>query len=367
MRWRIRWRRIRRCQAQGRDQGQGRPKKAVKKVATQGRLRRPARRQVAVKKTAQEGRQESPDQEGGEEGRQESGQKGREEGAQAPPLAARCGCLAGTLRVYAARSGESAVDCFRGGSMAHAKASIGTVDYATAITTGHHRLTADEGPELGGKDAGPAPYDLLTSALGACTVITLRMYAERKQWPVTAVHADIHFKREGQGREHRPRAPYRGRRRRRAEEAHGRDRRAHAGDAHPQSAASKSTPRSPPDGGTHHENRIFNAPTAGPLSGARSADPSLHRRGVAGLRLRDLQRPCRHPDRHLLALPLQRDRRIQQPGQRRAQRAADRARLRRRPHQQAAARHLRHGRSRTGRPCWPPSSSPRSTCCRAAA
>ena len=80
--------------------------------------------------------------------------------------------------------------------MAHAKASIETVDYATAITTGHHELTADEGPELGGKDAGPAPYDLLTSALGACTVITLRMYAERKQWPVTAVHADIHFKRE---------------------------------------------------------------------------------------------------------------------------------------------------------------------------
>ena len=79
--------------------------------------------------------------------------------------------------------------------MAHAKASIGTVDYATAITTGHHELTADEGPELGGKDAGPAPYDLLTSALGACTVITLRMYAERKQWPVTAVHVDIHFKR----------------------------------------------------------------------------------------------------------------------------------------------------------------------------
>jgi putative redox protein len=80
--------------------------------------------------------------------------------------------------------------------MARTKASIGTVDYATAITTGHHRLTADEGAELGGKDAGPAPYDLLASALGACTVITLRMYAERKQWPVTAVHADIHFKRE---------------------------------------------------------------------------------------------------------------------------------------------------------------------------
>jgi putative redox protein len=80
--------------------------------------------------------------------------------------------------------------------MARAKATIGTVDYATEVTAGHdHRITADEGPELGGKDAGPAPYDLLSSALGACTVITLRMYAERKQWPVTSVQADIHFTR----------------------------------------------------------------------------------------------------------------------------------------------------------------------------
>jgi putative redox protein len=80
--------------------------------------------------------------------------------------------------------------------MAHATARIGTVDYATALSTGHHHeFTADEGPELGGKDAGPAPYDLLTSALGACTVITLRMYAKRKQWPITSVQADIHFTR----------------------------------------------------------------------------------------------------------------------------------------------------------------------------
>jgi len=80
--------------------------------------------------------------------------------------------------------------------MAHAHATISTIDYATDIATGHHKLTADEGAELGGKDAGPAPYDLLTSALGACTVITLRMYAERKQWPVAAVHADIRFVRQ---------------------------------------------------------------------------------------------------------------------------------------------------------------------------
>jgi putative redox protein len=81
--------------------------------------------------------------------------------------------------------------------MAHARASIGKINYATAIVAGHHELTADEGPELGGKDSGPGPYDLLVAALGACTVITLRMYAERKQWPVAAVHADVHFVREG--------------------------------------------------------------------------------------------------------------------------------------------------------------------------
>jgi len=80
--------------------------------------------------------------------------------------------------------------------MAHATGRIGTDKYRTDIATGRHTLVADEGPELGGKDAGPAPYDLLISALAACTVITLRMYADRKEWPVTAVHADIHFRRD---------------------------------------------------------------------------------------------------------------------------------------------------------------------------
>jgi len=77
--------------------------------------------------------------------------------------------------------------------MAQARARIGTTNYETQIVTGHHRLVADEGPGLGGKDVGPGPYELLTSALAACTAITLRMYAERKQWPVTAVEVDVHF------------------------------------------------------------------------------------------------------------------------------------------------------------------------------
>ena len=77
--------------------------------------------------------------------------------------------------------------------MAEARARIGTTDYETQIVTGHHRLVADEGPALGGKDAGPGPYELLTSALAACTAISLRMYAERKQWTVTAVEVDVHY------------------------------------------------------------------------------------------------------------------------------------------------------------------------------
>ena len=81
--------------------------------------------------------------------------------------------------------------------MAHARATIGTTDYAVAITAGHHQLNADEGPALGGKDTGPAPFELLCSALGACTAITLRMYAERKAWPLRGVQVDSHFSGTG--------------------------------------------------------------------------------------------------------------------------------------------------------------------------
>ena len=76
--------------------------------------------------------------------------------------------------------------------MAHAKGDIGAKNFEVAIVAGHHALTADERPDLGGQDAGPAPYELC-AALCACTSITLRMYALRKQWPLEAVHVDVHF------------------------------------------------------------------------------------------------------------------------------------------------------------------------------
>ncbi|QDU40009.1 Alpha/beta hydrolase family protein [Maioricimonas rarisocia] len=63
--------------------------------------------------------------------------------------------------------------------------------YTLGIAAGQHSLTADEPQSLGGQDAGPTPYDLLLSALGACTAITLRMYANRKQWPLESVTARL--------------------------------------------------------------------------------------------------------------------------------------------------------------------------------
>lgn len=81
--------------------------------------------------------------------------------------------------------------------MAHAVATIGTTNWATQVAVGRHGLTVDEPMSLGGQDAGPAPYDLLLASLGGCTAITLRMYAERKGWPLTAVEVDLKHYKDG--------------------------------------------------------------------------------------------------------------------------------------------------------------------------
>lgn len=73
----------------------------------------------------------------------------------------------------------------------------GTGAFAVSIQAGRHTLIGDEPLAVGGNDLGPSPYELLLAALGACTVMTLRMYAGQKQWPledarVTLTHDKIH-------------------------------------------------------------------------------------------------------------------------------------------------------------------------------
>jgi uncharacterized OsmC-like protein len=73
----------------------------------------------------------------------------------------------------------------------------GAAGFAQEIIAGSHRLTSDEPVAAGGTDAGPTPYELLLAALGACTSMTVALYARRKGWPLEGVttwlrHSRIH-------------------------------------------------------------------------------------------------------------------------------------------------------------------------------
>lgn len=76
-------------------------------------------------------------------------------------------------------------------------AETGAGRFQQQVTVGPHRLIADEPVSVGGRDTGPSPYDLLLASLGACTAMTLRMYAEHKHLPMDRVsvrlqHSKIH-------------------------------------------------------------------------------------------------------------------------------------------------------------------------------
>jgi uncharacterized OsmC-like protein len=73
----------------------------------------------------------------------------------------------------------------------------GAAGFAQEIHAGRHRIAADEPESVGGTDTGLTPYDLLLAALGACTSMTVSMYARRKAWPLEEVtvhlrHTKIH-------------------------------------------------------------------------------------------------------------------------------------------------------------------------------
>ena len=75
--------------------------------------------------------------------------------------------------------------------------------YQQQVQAGEHILLADEPESMGGSDAGPAPFDFVMAGLGACTSMTLRMYAERKNLALTHVSVTLnHDKTEVDGVKH---------------------------------------------------------------------------------------------------------------------------------------------------------------------
>ena len=71
-----------------------------------------------------------------------------------------------------------------------------TEGFTTEIVAGNHSFMADEPTKIGGKDLGPSPYELLMGSLGACTAMTIRMYADRKKWPLEEVKVHLQHQKD---------------------------------------------------------------------------------------------------------------------------------------------------------------------------
>jgi len=63
--------------------------------------------------------------------------------------------------------------------------------FGQTVEVGPHRLTGDEPTADGGDDRGPSPFEFLLAGLGTCTSMTVKLYADRKGWPLEAVHVEL--------------------------------------------------------------------------------------------------------------------------------------------------------------------------------
>ena len=75
-------------------------------------------------------------------------------------------------------------------------AHLGDTGFATDIAASGHRMRVDEPVSVGGEDSGPPPHDFVLAGLGACTAMTLRMYADRKKWPLDGVDVTLRINGE---------------------------------------------------------------------------------------------------------------------------------------------------------------------------
>ena len=79
--------------------------------------------------------------------------------------------------------------------MSSAKVTLGKTGLQATIQTAHHVTYADEPEDDGGTNTGPSPTEMAMGALGACIAITMRLYSERKGWPLEGVEIDLNFER----------------------------------------------------------------------------------------------------------------------------------------------------------------------------
>ncbi|HGH4377143.1 TPA: OsmC family protein [Pseudomonas aeruginosa] len=75
-------------------------------------------------------------------------------------------------------------------------ASLGTIPYRVTLGDDSHQWLSDVPAALGGADSGPSPHEILLSALGACTAITVAMYAQRKEWPLEGIDVQLNIVEE---------------------------------------------------------------------------------------------------------------------------------------------------------------------------
>ena len=84
------------------------------------------------------------------------------------------------------------------GSRVRAALAHNSPDYTVQLQARQHTVVGDEPAAVGGQDAGPRPFELALAGLVSCTAITLRMYAQRKQWQLGNIEVEARIRQEGE-------------------------------------------------------------------------------------------------------------------------------------------------------------------------